>query len=111
MFGWFKKKKKIDHSEEINQVIELLFPDYKEEMMPDGSLVVVDRSVDNNLDAVLVDLQDGINDKTIQNTINECIKKLYQARKILQVDPDLPKNARGVIVDITAADFDDGEIP
>lgn len=103
-FPW-KIEKKIETPAEmkIEQIKALLFPplELNEEMGKDGNVIKfhVDYSVDSNLDAALMDLQEGNNDRTTQNTINDVTKRLIQVRKLLEAYASLDKDAKYIIVD------------
>jgi len=102
----WKKKNKLPENEKLAKVKELLFPQYTTESLPNGDLFHVDSSVDSNLDAALVDLQTGANDKMIQATISNVIEKLRQAREILGVEQEINPDARAIVFEI----LKDGEI-
>jgi hypothetical protein len=68
----------------LSKVTALLFPPYKTEII-NGSKVITDYSIDSNLDAALMDLQEGKNDEVSQKTINSAIKSLIKVRRILEV--------------------------
>lgn len=87
----------------LNEVKELLFPKTKvEHSVENGEQIkyMVDYSVDNNLYAVLIDLQEGVNDKTCHNTINRCIDVLLKVRKVLDAQMYLEKDAKYITVDM-----------
>ena len=101
----WKIQKKIETPAELKleQIKTLLFPplELNEELSNDGSVMKfhVDYSVDSNLDAALMDLQDGQNDEVTQGTINEVTKRLIQVRKLLEVYAQIDKDAKYIIVD------------
>ena len=101
----WKIQKKIETPAELKleQIKTLLFPplELNEELSNDGSIMKfhVDYSVDSNLDAALMDLQDGQNDEVTQGTINEVIKRLIQVRKLLEAYAQIDKDAKYIIVD------------
>lgn len=104
MFNWLVKKKDMTPADEkLEQIKNLLFPPMKliEELDKDGSLFKyhVDYSADMNLDAALIDLQEGHNDITSQQTIGEVVKTLIKVRNILDAHAELDKDARYIIVD------------
>lgn len=99
MWPFKKPNPVIIHRGEIQQVVELLFPNFTTEEMPDGTIFQIDRSIDSNLDAALTDLQDGKNDFAVQKTISGVLNRLITARKILQAYPMLDTRAKYIIVD------------
>lgn len=85
----------------LNEIKDLLFPTTKvEETVENGEKFkyMVDYSVDNNLYAVLIDLQEGVNDKTCHKTINNCINVLLKVRNILEAHMYLEKDAKYITV-------------
>lgn len=103
-FPWKVQKKSETPAEiKLEQIRQLLFPklELNEEICKDGSIIKfhVDYSVDSNLDAVLMDLQDGNNDEVTQGTINDVVKKLIEARKLLEAYAEFDKEAKYIIVD------------
>lgn len=101
----WKVEKKIETPAELKleQIKNLLFPplELNEEMGNDGNVFKfhVDYSVDSNLDAALMDLQEGNNDPVTQGTINDVVKRLIQVRKLLEAYAKLDKDAKYIIVD------------
>lgn len=105
-------KKKIDTPSDqmLEQIKNLLFPPLKlnEELQKDGTSIKfhVDYSVDSNLDAALIDLQDGNNDAVVQKTINSVIIRLNNARRMLEAYPLLDNDAKYIIVDDMSEELD-----
>lgn len=101
MLKWLIKKTKpiILRSEELQQVTELLFPPLETVERDEGLVIQVDYSVDSNLQSALYDLEEGNNDKVVQNTIRKAIDQLIEVRKILRAYPELDERAKYVIVD------------
>jgi hypothetical protein len=60
---------------------------------------MVDYSIDSNLDAVLMDLQDGYNDKAAQKTINTMVSRLNNVRRMLEAYPSVDTEAKYIIVE------------
>lgn len=87
----------------LEQIKELLFPQLtsEEELQTDGTIIKfhVDYSVDSNLDAALIDLQEGHNDEVVQGTINEVVKKLIQVRRLLEAYAKMDPKAKYIIVE------------
>ena len=87
----------------LEKIKELLFPKTEVvETVEEGEKFkyMVDSSVDNNLYAVLVDLQEGVNDKTCHNTINRCIDALLEVRNILEAHMYLEEGAKYITVNM-----------
>jgi hypothetical protein len=100
MFSWFKKKKKVVLGSELEQVVQILFPQLSTETLPDGTVFHVDYSVDTNLESVLYELQDGVNTTDVHKVVNNVIKRLIEARKVLEAYPKINQKAVRIIVDI-----------
>jgi hypothetical protein len=112
----FFKKKKLPtaDSDLLDQLSSILFPPLKLEEN-DGTKFHIDYSVDSNLDAVLMDLQDGNNDAVAQNTISKVIVRLNKARKLLEAYPEIHPEAKYIMVDDIESDrqveaIEDGSI-
>jgi hypothetical protein len=113
---WIIKKKPFTTSDEqIEQIKAILFPPLitQQEMQSDGTSIKfhIDYSADSNLDAVLMDLQEGYNDPAAQKTILDVIKRLNNVRRMLEAYAELDKDAKYIIVenleqdkDVTAAE-------
>ena len=83
MFNWWFKKKDIPTI--LSDLSGLLFPQLKIEVM-EKTKVIVDYSVDANLEAVLNDVVEGkVNQLTIKS-LEYVINKLVRAREILEAD-------------------------
>lgn len=101
---WKIKKKPLSTAEEkLEEIKQLLFPplELHEEVSPDGDIVKfhIDYSVDSNIDAALMDLQDGHNDPTVHSTLNKAVTRINKVRKLLEAYAVLDKDARYIIVD------------
>jgi hypothetical protein len=83
---------------ELERLTEVLFPE-PEEIDKGGLTMIVDRSVDANLQAALLDLEDGTNDKVTRDTIKKCLDKLYEARELLEARYQITKKAHYLVVD------------
>jgi len=95
---WIKPKPIIVREAELETLTDILFPE-PEEHDKDGITVVVDRSIDANLQAALLDLEDGTNDKVTRETIKKCLDKLYEARALLEARYQITKKAHYLMVD------------
>lgn len=114
LFPWTIQKKVETPSDVLlEQIKNKLFPplEHRQEMGNDGQPIkfMVDYSIDSNLDAVLMDLQDGYNDRATQKTINTCVGRLNEVRRMLGAYPELDKEAKYIIVD-DGSDSDVSEI-
>jgi hypothetical protein len=77
-------------------------------MQSDGTSIKfhIDYSADSNLDAVLMDLQEGYNDPAAQKTILDVIKRLNNVRRMLEAYAELDKDAKYIIVENLEQDKD-----
>jgi len=112
MFQWMVKKKDSTPAEvKLEQIKNILFPPLKlvEEMDKDGTTLKfhIDYSVDSNLDSALLDLQENINDKATQSTIDQAVKALFKVRKLLEAYSDIDSEAKYIIVDNTSPEDPD----
>jgi len=108
MFKFFQKKPKTEAEVQLQHIKDLLFPPMEEGDM-DGIKYLVDYSVDQNLEAALVDLEEGHNDEACRTTIRKVAKKLYDIRVLMDAYTNkLDKNIKYVIVDDVRA-IDDGQ--
>lgn len=83
----------------LQEVTELLFPEPEEKEM-DGLTMVIDKSVDANLHAALLDLEDNTNDAVVRDTIRKCVLQLEKARAVLEAhNHQINKKARYLMVD------------
>jgi hypothetical protein len=103
-FPWTVKKKVSTPAEEqIEKIKAILFPplEIQQEMQADGTPIKfhVDYSADSNLDAALIDLQEGYNDPAAHKTILDVVKRLSKIRKMLEVYIELDKDAKYIIVE------------
>jgi hypothetical protein len=108
-FPWtVQKKQKTSAEKKLEELRDLLFPELKleEELDETGEVIKfhIDYGVDSNLDAALVDLQEGYNDGPTQKTISNITKRLYKARKLLGAEAKINKEAKYLVVDDGARD-------
>ena len=98
-----KRKPATPAEEKIEQIKNLLFPPLalNEEMQKDGEFIKyhIDYSIDSNLDAVLMDLQDGNNDPACHKTLSSVIERLQKIRRLLEAYAELDSEAKYIIVD------------
>jgi hypothetical protein len=89
--------------ERLEEIKTILFPPLilEEKMDKDGSVTKyhIDYSVDSNLDAALMDLQDGHNDPAAHKTINSVINRLMKARRLLEAYAQFDKDAKYILVE------------
>jgi len=98
MLKWLRPKPVVIRPEEMQRVVDILFPPLVKREGKDG-VYQIDYSIDSNLQSALLDLEEGTNDKVVQDTISKAIMALIEVRNILQVYPELDDQARYVIVD------------
>jgi len=105
-----EKKVETPADEKLEQLKKILFPplELKEEMGNDGTKIKfhIDYSVDSNLDAVLMDLEEGQNDPVARRTISKVVDRLNEARRLLEAYAELDHEAKYIIVD----DGDDRDV-
>jgi hypothetical protein len=95
--------KKSAAEKKLEDIRNILYPPTKvQETVEEGEKIrfMVDYSIDNNLYAVLIDLQEGHNDKAVQKTLNECITALIKVRDILGAHMLLDKESKYITVDL-----------
>lgn len=114
-FPWvIRRVPKTPAESKLEEVKQLLFPDLqlKEELDNTGNVIKyhVDYGVDSNLDAVLMDLQEGFNDAAAQKTIINIVKRLNMARKALAAEAKIHKDAKYLVVDDGSDEPDISEI-
>lgn len=95
MFDWFSRKPKVVvmGNKELQMVRDILYPQFKLERLPNGEAFHIDQSVDTNLEAILGDLEDGINSDEARKSLRLIVKKLFRIRELLdpqqQIHPDV----------------------
>lgn len=109
-----EKRNNTPAEERLEQIKDILFPPSKlnEEMDKDGSIFKwqVDYSADMNLDAALTDLEEGINDPAVHNTIRDISKRLSSVRQLLDAYMELHPEARYIMVESSKDDVDVGNL-
>ena len=95
---WFQPEPKVIREGELERIANLLYPE-PEEKIKDGLVIVVDRSVDSNLQAALLDLDDGTNDEVTRRTIRACVQRLFEVRDILEARHRVNDRASYLMVD------------
>jgi hypothetical protein len=107
MIKFFQKKPKTEAELQLEKIKNLLFPPMEEGEM-DGIKFLVDYSVDQNLEAALIDLEEDHNDEACRNTIRKVAKKLYDIRVLMDAYSNkLDKDFKYIIVDDVRA-MEDG---
>jgi hypothetical protein len=98
-----EKRPNTPAEEKLEQIKQILFPPCKlmEDMDEGGEFHKwqVDYSSDLNLNAALVDLQEGHNDKAVHNTIMDIEDRLIKVRDILDEHMQISKEAEYIVVE------------
>jgi hypothetical protein len=94
----FFPKPKVLRDDVSQRVMDLLFPELVEKEH-DGQIFLTDYSIDSNLYAVLLDLEDGTNDEVTRETIRKCYERLQSARALLQADHIIKRESGYLMVD------------
>lgn len=111
--NWFRKLFRIERKDpateaelKLQQISNILFPPLHTQTTPDGAKYQVDYSVDSNLDAALIDLEDGNNDKVSQKTIRSVANKLFKVRKLLEAYSEIDPESKFLVVDDEMDDYE-----
>jgi hypothetical protein len=106
MFGMFTVKKKINTpaEERLEEIKNILFPPSsvreKYDEQKDKSIKYqIDYSIDMNLDSAIIDIQNGLADKPVINTLNDTLDRLYRVRELLEAHAQIDKDAEYIIVE------------
>lgn len=117
MFGlWTVERKPNTPAEEkLEQIKNILFPpaEQRQDIDPKTGEEYkwqVEYSADMNLDAALIDLEEGHNDKAVHNTIRGVTQMLSDVREILEAHMELSKDARYILVENKRDTIDDKDI-
>ena len=101
-----KIERKLDNAAEVKleEIRKILFPpsELVEEIDPETGKVLkyhIDYSTDLNLDAALVDLVDGVNNKSTHDTIKSVVKSLEKIRNILEEHVELSPDANFIVLE------------
>ncbi len=116
MFGWTIERKPATPAEEkLEQIRDILFP--KAQLMHDVDPKTgqeykwqVEYAADMNLDAALIDLQEGHNDKAVHNTVKGVVDMIMDVRKILDEHMELSSEAKYIMVENKRDTIDDKDI-
>ena len=99
MFKVFKKASPTTPADrQLQQVIDILYPPHEIQVMNDVK-VQIEYGADYNLEAALVDLEEGNNDAVTQQTIREVAGRLAKVRTLVEAYVELDKDAQYMIVD------------
>jgi hypothetical protein len=90
----------------IEQVIKLLFPPLDLHTDKNGDKFHIDYSVDTNLEAALMDLEDGHNDAANQKTIRNCTDRIIKVRQLLEAYREIDNEVKYFIAD----DFEENDV-
>jgi hypothetical protein len=117
MFGLWKVERKPNTpaEEKLEQIRNILFPspELRHEVDPKTGEAYkwqVEYSADMNLDAALIDLEEGHNDKAVHNTIRGVVDMITEIRDILDAHMELSKEARYILVENKRDTIDDKDI-
>ncbi len=106
-----EKKNNTPAEEKLEQIKQILFPPCKlmQDMDEGGHFHKwqVDYSADMNLNAALVDLQEGHNDKAVHNTILDIEERLMRVRDILEEHMQISKDAEYILVENLKEEVDE----
>lgn len=96
---WFDRESKVLRPENTQKAAELLFPPLEEVEMPDGSIFVVDKSLDSNLEAIYQDITDGNADDITLENLRACINNVLAVRQLLEIEVTKSDRATYLVVD------------
>ena len=94
-----KQKPKTTADEKIEQVINILFPPLDLKTDKNGDKFHIDYSIDTNLEAALMDLEDGHNDAASQKTIRNCTDRIIKVRQLLEAYREISDEVKYFIAD------------
>ena len=94
-----KTKPKTTADEKIEQVINILFPPLELQTDKNGDKFHIDYSIDTNLEAALMDLEDGHNDAASQKTIRNCTDRIIKVRQLLEAYREISDEVKYFIAD------------
>lgn len=87
----------------LDKIKNILFPPFRllQKKGEDGETIKyhIDHSVTSNLDVIYSDLQEGINDKHLQEGIADLLARLERVRELLDIHSILDKDAQYIIID------------
>ena len=86
------------NNDQLQQIERLLFPPLENHRTRDGIDYCVDRSVDTNLHAALIDLEEGFVDEFVLKSIKDSVDIIEQIRKILNVHQQMVDDPSMLVV-------------
>ena len=98
-FFAMKKKPVTPADEKIEQIIKLLFPPLELHTDKNGNKFHIDYSIDTNLEAALMDLEEGHNDAASQKTIRSATNRIIKVRQLLEAYSEIDAEAKYFIAD------------
>lgn len=99
MFKFFKPKPKTPAEQKLQHIVDMLYPPCRTEKDSKGNKYHIDFSADRNLDAALIDLEEGNNDEVSRNTIKKVANVLFELRKYLEVEQLMDPEAKYILVE------------
>lgn len=111
MFKFFKSKPKTLPEQRIEEIANLLFPPLQLHTDSKGNKYHIDYSVDMNLDAALVDLEEGNNDEISRKTIKGVSDRLFKLRQYLEIQREFDSEIKYVLVEDLETSFPLENIP
>jgi len=105
MFGFTVKKKINTPAEQrLQEIKDILFPSSELKQKYDETTdklikYQIDYSIDMNLDGAIIDVQNGVADEVVLNTLNDTLDRLYKVRELLEAHAQIDKDAEYIIVD------------
>lgn len=91
--------------QKLEEIRKILFPPLKKSVDREGNTYHIDYSALANLDAALMDLEEGHNDLPVQHTVRSVANSLEKVQHILEAYYQLDEDAKFLIVD-TIDDID-----
>jgi hypothetical protein len=91
-------KPKVLRDDVSQRVVDLLFPEPVEKKH-DGQVFLTDYSIDSNLYAALLDLEDGTNDQVTRDTIRKCCDRLHACRALLEAEHEVNSKSGYLVID------------
>ena len=100
MINYFFKKitKKSKEENQLEEVKSLLFPPFSKQKTENNDHYLIDSSADRELEAALIDLEDGISDDIVKNTIKDILYRLHKIRKILNPQQEINNKANIIFI-------------
>jgi hypothetical protein len=99
MFKIFRRKPKTTAEQKLDMITDMLFPKLELHRDREGNKFHIDHSVDTNLEAALMDLEEGHNDAASQKTIRSVTDRIIKVRKLLEAYQEIDSDARYFIAE------------